>query len=117
MSESVAESAPIAISARAAAKIRELIDEEGNPALKLRVQISGGGCSGFQYGFAFEEQVEEDDVVIEAGPVTVIVDPISLQYLEGAAVDYQESLAGAHFVVTGNPHAKTTCGCGASFSV
>ena len=101
--------------AAAAAKVRELIHEEGNPALKLRVYIQGGGCSGFQYGFEFDEQQNEDDVAIATDEVTLLVDPLSLQYLVGAQVDYTESLHGAQFVIR-NPNAKTTCGCGSSFS-
>jgi iron-sulfur cluster insertion protein len=99
----------------AAAKVRELIREEGNPALKLRVYIQGGGCSGFQYGFEFDEQQNEDDFAIATDEVTLLVDPLSLQYLVGAQVDYTESLHGAQFVIR-NPNAKTTCGCGSSFS-
>jgi iron-sulfur cluster insertion protein len=101
--------------AAAAAKVRELISEEGNPALKLRVYIQGGGCSGFQYGFEFDEQQNEDDFAIATDEVTLLVDPLSLQYLVGAQVDYTESLHGAQFVIR-NPNAKTTCGCGSSFS-
>lgn len=99
----------------AARKVRELMLEEGNPALKLRVYIQGGGCSGFQYGFSFEEAPQEDDLAVETDGVTLIVDPVSLQYLVGAEVDYSESLQGAQFVIR-NPNAKTTCGCGSSFS-
>lgn len=99
----------------AAAKVRELIAEEGNPALKLRVYITGGGCSGFQYGFEFAETQEEDDLEIRTDGVAMLVDPISLQYLGGAQVDYRENLNGAQFVIS-NPNAKTTCGCGSSFS-
>lgn len=99
----------------AAAKVRELIREEGNPALKLRVYIQGGGCSGFQYGFEFDEQQNEDDLAVATDDVTLLVDPLSLQYLVGAQVDYTESLHGAQFVIR-NPNAKTTCGCGSSFS-
>ncbi len=101
--------------AAAAAKVRELIREEGNPALKLRVYIQGGGCSGFQYGFEFDEQQNEDDFAVATDEVTLLVDPLSLQYLVGAQVDYTESLHGAQFVIR-NPNAKTTCGCGSSFS-
>jgi iron-sulfur cluster insertion protein len=108
--------APLTLTESAAAKVRELLREEGNPNLKLRVYITGGGCSGFQYGFSFDEQSSEDDVAIERDGTTLIVDPISLQYLAGAEVDYTESLAGAQFVIR-NPNAKTTCGCGSSFSV
>jgi iron-sulfur cluster insertion protein len=99
----------------AAAKVRELIAEEGNPDLKLRVYIQGGGCSGFQYGFEFDEQQGEDDLAVQTDGVTLLVDPLSLQYLMGAEVDYTESLHGAQFVIR-NPNAKTTCGCGSSFS-
>jgi iron-sulfur cluster insertion protein len=106
---------PIDFTAAAAAKVRELIREEGNPALKLRVYIQGGGCSGFQYGFEFDEQQNEDDFSVATDEVTLLVDPLSLQYLVGAQVDYTESLHGAQFVIR-NPNAKTTCGCGSSFS-
>jgi iron-sulfur cluster insertion protein len=99
----------------AAAKVRELILEEGNPALKLRVYIQGGGCSGFQYGFEFDEQQQEDDLAIATDDTVLLVDPLSLQYLVGAQVDYTESLHGSQFVIR-NPNAKTTCGCGSSFS-
>ena len=108
--------APLQFTAAAAAKVRELIAEEGNAALKLRVYIQGGGCSGFQYGFEFDEGQNEDDLPIVTDGVTLLVDPLSLQYLIGAQVDYSESLAGAQFVIR-NPNAKTTCGCGSSFTV
>lgn len=101
----------IDFTAAAAAKVRELIAEEGNPALKLRVYIQGGGCSGFQYGFEFDDLQNEDDVAIVTDGATLLVDPLSLQYLAGASVDYVESLTGAQFVIR-NPNAKTTCGCG-----
>ncbi len=106
---------PIDFTVAAAAKVRELIREEGNPALKLRVYIQGGGCSGFQYGFEFDEQQNEDDFAVATDEVTLLVDPLSLQYLVGAQVDYTESLHGSQFVIR-NPNAKTTCGCGSSFS-
>ena len=106
---------PLTFTSAAAAKVRELIAEEGNPALKLRVYIQGGGCSGFQYGFEFDEDKAEDDLAVETDGVTLLVDPLSLQYLMGAEVDYTESLHGAQFVIR-NPNAKTTCGCGSSFS-
>ena len=112
----VQEFEPLAFTDNAAAKVRSLIDEEGNPDLMLRVYVSGGGCSGFQYGFAFEEQANEDDTRIEKGGVSLLVDPISAQYLIGAEIDYTESLQGAQFVIR-NPNATTTCGCGSSFSV
>lgn len=107
---------PLQFSSAAAAKVRELIAEEGNDALKLRVYIQGGGCSGFQYGFEFDEQQAEEDLAIQTDGVTLLVDPLSLQYLMGAEVDYTESLHGAQFVIR-NPNAKTTCGCGSSFAV
>ncbi|HEY5803670.1 MAG TPA: iron-sulfur cluster insertion protein ErpA [Lysobacter sp.] len=107
---------PLQFSSAAASKVRELIAEEGNDALKLRVYIQGGGCSGFQYGFEFDEQQGEDDLAVQTDGVTLLVDPLSLQYLMGAQVDYTESLHGAQFVIR-NPNAKTTCGCGSSFAV
>lgn len=107
---------PLDFTAAAAAKVRELIAEEGNAALKLRVYIQGGGCSGFQYGFEFDEQQGEDDLAIVTDDITLLVDPLSLQYLMGASVDYTESLHGAQFVIR-NPNAKSTCGCGSSFTV
>ena len=106
---------PLQFTGAAAAKVRELIAEEGNAELKLRVYIQGGGCSGFQYGFEFDEQQSEDDLAVLTDGVTLLVDPLSLQYLMGAEVDYTESLHGAQFVIR-NPNAKTTCGCGSSFS-
>lgn len=108
--------APLLFTPAAASKVRELIAEEGNPGLALRVYIEGGGCSGFQYGFEFDENRAEDDVAIVTNDVTLLVDPLSLQYLGGAEVDYSEGLSGAQFVIR-NPNAKTTCGCGSSFSV
>ena len=108
--------APLNFTAQAAAKVASLIAEESNPELKLRVYISGGGCSGFQYGFSFDEQQEDEDLAILRDGVTLIVDPLSLQYLMGAEVDYRESLQGSQFVIR-NPNAKSTCGCGSSFSV
>jgi iron-sulfur cluster insertion protein len=107
---------PLQFTSAAASKVRELIAEEGNAALKLRVYIQGGGCSGFQYGFEFDEQQGEDDLAVQTDGVTLLVDPLSLQYLMGAQVDYTESLHGAQFVIR-NPNAKTTCGCGSSFAV
>ena len=100
----------------AANKVKALIAEEENPNLKLRVYITGGGCSGFQYGFTFDEKVNEGDTTIENSGVTLVVDPMSLQYLIGGTVDYTEGLEGSRFFVD-NPNATTTCGCGASFSV
>ena len=100
----------------AARKVQELILEEKNPALMLRVYISGGGCSGFQYGFSFDEERAEDDIAVNNDGVTLLVDPLSFQYLMGAEVDYSESLQGAQFVIR-NPNASTTCGCGSSFAI
>ena len=107
---------PLLFSDAAVHKVRELIAEENNPNLKLRVYISGGGCSGFQYGFTFDEQRADDDLALVKDGVTLVVDPLSLQYLMGAEIDYAENLHGAQFVIR-NPNAKTTCGCGSSFSV
>lgn len=100
----------------AANKVQSLITEEGNDELKLRVFVTGGGCSGFQYGFSFDEEVNEDDTIIENKGATLLIDPLSYQYLVGAKVDYMEGLEGSRFVVN-NPMASTTCGCGASFSI
>jgi iron-sulfur cluster insertion protein len=99
----------------AAGKVGELIRDEANPNLKLRVFVSGGGCSGFQYGFTFDEKIEDGDFCIENRGVQLLVDPMSAQYLMGAEIDYKEDLQGAQFVIR-NPNAKTTCGCGSSFS-
>ena len=99
----------------AAAKVSELIREEGNPRLKLRVFVSGGGCSGFQYGFTFDENEADGDPCVENQGVRLLVDPMSFQYLTGAEIDYREDLEGAQFVIR-NPNAQTTCGCGSSFS-
>ncbi|MCF7964462.1 iron-sulfur cluster insertion protein ErpA [Methylobacter sp. Wu8] len=106
---------PIVFTDSAASKVGELIAEEGNDNLKLRVYVSGGGCSGFQYGFTFDEEVNEDDTCVENGGVTVLIDAMSIQYLTGAEIDYKEDLSGAQFVIR-NPNATTTCGCGSSFS-
>ncbi len=100
----------------AAKKVKSLIEEEKNPNLKLRLYISGGGCSGFQYGFSFDENLTEGDITVENGDVTLVIDPMSIQYLMGSEVDYVENLEGSQFVVR-NPNATTTCGCGSSFSV
>lgn len=107
---------PLHFSDAAAARVKVLITEEENPELKLRVYITGGGCSGFQYGFTFDEKVNEGDTIIVKDEVTLVVDPMSLQYLIGGTVDYTEGLEGARFFID-NPNATTTCGCGASFSV
>lgn len=100
----------------AAQKVGQLIEQEGNPELKLRVYIQGGGCSGFQYGFTFDEEMQEGDTSVEKLGVTLLVDPMSVQYLTGAEIDYREDLTGAQFIIR-NPNATTTCGCGSSFSV
>ena len=107
---------PLFFSDSAVAKVRELIEEEGNPDLKLRVFVTGGGCSGFQYGFSFDETQDEEDTVVERDGVVLLVDPMSYQYLVGATIEYQEGLQGAQFVVK-NPNASSTCGCGSSFSI
>ncbi|WP_027330495.1 iron-sulfur cluster insertion protein ErpA [Marinimicrobium agarilyticum] len=104
------------VTSSAVAKVRSLVDEEGNPDLKLRVFITGGGCSGFQYGFAFDEVAAEDDAVVDQDGVKVLVDAMSYPYLLGARVDYREDLNGAKFVIE-NPNAASTCGCGSSFSI
>ncbi|WLD58435.1 iron-sulfur cluster insertion protein ErpA [Salinispirillum sp. LH 10-3-1] len=106
----------ISVTPAAVDKVRQLVAEEDNDYLKLRVFVTGGGCAGFQYGFTFDEEVAEDDAVIEAEGATFLVDALSYQYLEGSVVDYTEGLQGARFVVT-NPVASTTCGCGSSFGV
>jgi len=107
---------PLVFTDAAATKVSQLIDQEGNPELKLRVFISGGGCSGFQYGFTFEEALGDGDTRVENQGVTLLIDPMSVQYLMGAEIDYKEDLEGSRFVIR-NPNAKTTCGCGSSFSV
>ena len=107
---------PIVFTDNAAGKVKELIEEEGNPALKLRVFVTGGGCSGFQYGFTFDEEVAEDDTSMEKNGVTLLIDPMSYQYLLGAEIDFTEGLEGSQFVIR-NPNAASTCGCGSSFSV
>ena len=107
--------APLVFSDSAAQKVRQLIEEEGNDGLKLRVFVTGGGCSGFQYGFTFDEEVNEDDATMEKNGVTLLIDAMSYQYLVGAEIDYQEGIEGAQFVIK-NPNASSTCGCGSSFS-
>jgi iron-sulfur cluster insertion protein len=106
---------PILFTDSAANKVKELIEEEGNPGLKLRVFVTGGGCSGFQYGFTFDEETNEDDTTMEKNGVTLLIDPMSYQYLVGAEIDYSEGLEGSQFVIR-NPNATSTCGCGSSFS-
>jgi len=106
---------PLIFTDSAAAKVAELVEEEGNSDLKLRVFVQGGGCSGFQYGFTFDEAVNEDDTQMTKNGVTLLIDAMSLQYLVGAEIDYKEDLQGAQFVIK-NPNATTTCGCGSSFS-
>ena len=107
---------PFVFTDSAANKVAKLIDEEGNPDLKLRVFVTGGGCSGFQYGFTFDETVNDDDSMLEKNGVKLLIDSMSYQYLLGAEIDYKEDLEGAQFVIK-NPTAQTTCGCGSSFSV
>ena len=107
---------PLVFTSAAAAKVTTLIEEEGNSDLMLRIYIQGGGCSGFQYGFTFDEEVKDGDTKVITDGVTLLIDPMSLQYLSGAEVDYTEGLQGAQFVIR-NPNASTTCGCGSSFGV
>ena len=107
---------PLIFTDAAATKVRTLVEEEENPELKLRVYVTGGGCSGFQYGFTFDEEVAEDDTQVVNDGVMVLVDSMSIQYLNGAEIDYKEDLSGSQFVIR-NPNASTTCGCGSSFSV
>lgn len=106
---------PLVFTDSAANKVAQLIADEGNDALKLRVFVSGGGCSGFQYGFTFDESVNDGDTEVEKNGVTLLIDPMSFQYLVGAEIDYTEGLEGSQFVIR-NPNATTTCGCGSSFS-
>lgn len=115
-SNSVTPITPIALTAAAINKIKALIAADGNPDLKLRIYIVGGGCSGFQYGFAFDKAIHDDDVVIQKDGVTLVVDALSIQYLMNAELDYSEGLQGSQFIVR-NPNAATTCGCGSSFSL
>jgi iron-sulfur cluster insertion protein len=107
---------PLLFTDEAAAKVKSLIEEEDNDSLMLRVFVSGGGCSGFQYGFTFDESITEGDTVVEKDGVKLLIDPMSFQYLVGGEIDYTEGLEGAQFVIR-NPNATTTCGCGSSFSV
>jgi iron-sulfur cluster insertion protein len=111
----IQDEAPLVFTSAAAGKVADLIEEEGNSELMLRIYIQGGGCSGFQYGFTFDENVNDGDTQIETDGVKLLIDPMSLQYLMGAEVDYSEGLQGAQFVIR-NPNATTTCGCGSSFS-
>ena len=113
--QAVADSDALVFTSAAAKKVSELIAEEGNPELMLRIYVQGGGCSGFQYGFTFDEAVNEGDEQVVTDGVTLLIDPMSVQYLMGAEVDYSEGLQGAQFVIR-NPNASTTCGCGSSFS-
>ena len=115
MSNEITMPTPINFTDNAVSKVKELIAEEGAPDLKLRVFVSGGGCSGFQYGFTFEEAINEDDTQVIKDSVILLVDPMSLQYLTGAEIDYQDNVQGSQFVIK-NPNATTTCGCGSSFS-
>ena len=106
----------ITLTSSAVAKISDLLAEENNPRLKLRTFVQGGGCSGFQYGFTFDEEQNEDDFIVEEAGVVLLVDSMSMQYLQGATIDYKEDLMGSSFSIK-NPNAETTCGCGSSFSV
>jgi len=106
---------PLDFTAAAAGKVSELIEEEDNTELKLRVYVQGGGCSGFQYGFTFDEDQQDDDTAVDKDGVRLLVDPMSFQYLIGAKIDYKDDIDGARFIIN-NPNASTTCGCGSSFS-
>lgn len=106
---------PLVFTDAAASKVKQLLDEEGNPELKLRVFVQGGGCSGFQYGFTFDDIVNDDDTTVDRGGVQLLIDPMSFQYLVGAEIDYKDDIEGAQFVIR-NPNATTTCGCGSSFA-
>lgn len=110
------EALPLTLTDNAARKVGGLVEEEGNPHLKLRVFVTGGGCSGFQYGFSFDEEVGEEDTLVSHKGANLVVDPLSIQYLAGSTIDYKEGLEGSRFVVE-NPLASTTCGCGMSFSI
>ena len=116
MTTDLAMPTPVNFTDSAVSKVKQLIEEEGTADLKLRVFVSGGGCSGFQYGFTFEESVNDDDTKVTKDSVTLLIDPMSLQYLTGAEIDYQDSVQGSQFVIK-NPQATSTCGCGSSFSV
>ena len=116
MSDTLQPVLSLSFSDAAATKVSRLIEEEANPDLRLRVFVTGGGCSGFEYGFTFDEDVEEDDTLIVNQGVALIIDPLSLQYLSGAEVDFKEDLQGSRFIVN-NPNASVTCGCGNSFSI
>lgn len=107
---------PLTITDNAVSKVHHLVEDEGNPELKLRVFVTGGGCSGFSYGFSFDDNIAEDDTIIEKDGIAMLVDALSFPYLVGSEVDYQEGLEGARFLVS-NPNASATCGCGASFSI
>ena len=107
---------PLVFTDSAANKVKDLIIEEGNPELKLRVFVTGGGCSGFQYGFTFDEIRNDDDTVMEKEGVMLLIDPMSYQYLAGSEIDYSDGLQGSQFVIKSNPNAQSTCGCGSSFS-
>ena len=106
----------ISITEAAIDKIADLFAEEGNPNLKLRTFVQGGGCSGFSYGFTFDEEVNEDDFIVEKNNIKILVDAMSMQYLQGAEIDYKEEIAGSQFSIK-NPNAQSTCGCGSSFSI
>jgi iron-sulfur cluster insertion protein len=116
MTTELAMPTPVNFTDNAVSKVKELIEEEGTADLKLRVFVSGGGCSGFQYGFTFEESINDDDTKVTKDSVTLLIDPMSLQYLTGAEIDYQDNVQGSQFVIK-NPQATSTCGCGSSFSV
>ena len=115
MTEAIAPDSAILVTDSAIAKVAELIASEGNPALKLRIYVSGGGCSGLMYNFAFDEKIEDDDTIVQKDDVTLLIDAMSFQYMAGAEVDFEEGLEGARFLIK-NPNASSTCGCGSSFA-
>lgn len=115
MTEAITPDSAILVTDSAIAKVAELIASEGNPALKLRIYVSGGGCSGLMYNFAFDEKVEDDDTIVQKDDVTLLIDAMSFQYMAGAEVDFEEGLEGARFLIK-NPNASSTCGCGSSFA-
>lgn len=108
--------APVQFTIQAAAKVSELLAQEQNSNLKLRVYVTGGGCSGFQYGFMFDEEINDDDTLVEQEGVMLLIDSMSIEYLNGSEIDYKDDLSGSQFVIR-NPNAVTTCGCGSSFSI
>ena len=116
MSVEIIEETPVRLTASAARRVAQIVAAENNPALRLRVAVSGGGCSGFQYGFTLDDTVNDDDLRVEKDGVELLIDPVSLDFMRGSEVDYVEDLSGASFQIR-NPNAKSSCGCGTSFAV